>query len=64
MKGIAADTGGIVQVAVPAQGIQSIGDQQIPFVLGGPLPQCSGELADGGTFFANTHREAPVFYGL
>ena len=31
MEGIAADTGGIIQVAVPAQGIQSIGDQQIPF---------------------------------
>ena len=38
MEGIAADTGGIIQVAVPAQGIQSIGDQQIPFFLRGSLP--------------------------
>ena len=38
VEGIAADTGGIIQVAVPAQGIQSIGDQQIPFFLRGSLP--------------------------
>lgn len=57
MEGVAADAGGIIQVAVPAQGIQSIGDQQIPFVLRGSLPQGCGELADGGTFFANGHRE-------
>ena len=38
MEGIVADTGCIIQVAMPAQGIQSIGDQQIPFFLRGSLP--------------------------
>lgn len=38
MEGIVADTGGIIQIAMPAQGIQSIGDQQIPFFLRGSLP--------------------------